>query len=120
MRHIHKRSPGILISSNVAKLSALKGLFLVKAAGLGGAAVIGKKKAKAKTYKAVKTVKTIQSGSGLWAFRVRTPRRVRSAAEIELMTLRPSRRRFLHLLVHCAFQSDLVYQGNCPGDHYGE
>ena len=49
-----------MISSKLAKLSALKGLFLVKAAGLGGAAVIGKKKAKAKTYKAVKAVKTIK------------------------------------------------------------
>jgi len=62
MRHIHKRSPGILISSNVAKLSALKGLFLVKAAGLGGAALIGKKKKAAKSAKSIKSYKTIKGG----------------------------------------------------------
>ena len=57
VRHLHKRSPWIpgskLTATKLAKLSALKGLFLVKAAGLGGAAVIGKKKA----YKTIKVPK---------------------------------------------------------------
>ena len=51
-----------LIGSKLAKLAALKGLVFVKGAGVTGAAVIGKKKAKAKTYKSVKSVKTIKGG----------------------------------------------------------
>jgi len=51
IRRIHKRSPGVLISSKLAKLAALKGLFLAKTAGLGGATVIGKKKVALKSFK---------------------------------------------------------------------
>ena len=62
LRRIHKRSPGVLISSKVAKLSALKGLFLVKAAGLGGAALISKKKKASKSAKFIQSYKTIKGG----------------------------------------------------------
>ena len=40
-----------MISSKLAKLAALKGLFLAKTAGLGGATVIGKKKVALKSFK---------------------------------------------------------------------
>ena len=40
---VHKRSPGVLITSKLASLAGLKGLALAKTAGLGTAAVLGKK-----------------------------------------------------------------------------
>ena len=54
IHHMHKRSPGVLITSKLASLSALKGLLLAKAAGLGGMTVIGKKKAAFKSAKALR------------------------------------------------------------------
>ena len=40
---VHKRSPGVLITSKLASLAGLKGLALAKTAGLGTAAALGKK-----------------------------------------------------------------------------
>ena len=59
VHHIHKRSPGVLITSKLASLSALKGLLLAKAAGLGGATVIGKKKAAFQSAKTLKALSTL-------------------------------------------------------------
>ena len=43
-----------MITSKLASLSALKGLLLAKATGLGGMTVIGKKKAAFKSAKALR------------------------------------------------------------------
>jgi len=59
VHRIHKRSPGVLITSKLASLSAIKGLLLAKAAGLGGATVIGKKKAAFKSAKTLKALSTL-------------------------------------------------------------
>ena len=48
-----------MITSKLASLSALKGLLLAKAAGLGGATVIGKKKAAFKSAKTLKAFSTL-------------------------------------------------------------
>ena len=48
-----------MITSKLASLSALKGVLLAKAAGLGGAAVIGKKTAAFKTAGALKGVSAL-------------------------------------------------------------
>ena len=62
VRHLHKRSPGVLISFKLAKLSALKGFSLVKAAGVGGAVGVGKTKKASKSAQALTAAKAIKGG----------------------------------------------------------
>merc|ERR1719245_494394 len=60
---VHKRSPGVLITSKLASLAGLKGLALAKTAGLGAAAVLGKKSLAFKSAYGLKALSA--GGAGL-------------------------------------------------------